>query len=179
MAGTPRRRPTRSSGQGATRRARTTRPAGRAGTRTPRPRTGAAARRAQQGRAVMTTRRWVVLGSLGLLLAVMLLPTGKSWYDQRQRLADLRQQVSAQEANVDTLSRERDLWGTDEYVEAQARKRLKFVMPGERSYTVIDPDGDGPSVDPQTGAVTAPSTQPWYEQISSSVESADDPASAR
>ncbi|WP_055993157.1 FtsB family cell division protein [Janibacter sp. Soil728] len=127
----------------------------------------------------MTTRRWVVLGSLGLLLAVMLLPTGKSWYDQRQRLAELNQQVSAQEANVDTLKRERDLWATDEYVEAQARKRLKFVMPGERAYTVIDPDAESPAVDPQTGAVTAPSTQPWYEQISSSASSADNPTPAR
>ena len=36
-----------------------------------------------------------------------------------------------------------------------------------------------PEVDPETGAVTAPSTQPWYEQISSSVAAADDPNSPR
>lgn len=126
---------------------------------------------------MMTTRRWVVLGSLTVLLAVMLVPTGKSWYDQRQRLAGLHEQVSAQEANVEDLRRERELWETDEYVEAQARKRLKFVMPGERSYTVIDPEADAPEVDPETGAVTAPSTQPWYEQVSSSVSAADDPNS--
>lgn len=127
----------------------------------------------------MSTRRWVVLGSLMLLLAVMLVPTGKSWYDQRQRLAALNEQVSAQEANVDGLARERDLWETDEYVEAQARKRLKFVKPGERTYTVIDPAADSPGIDPKTGAVEAPSTQPWYEQISSSVSAADDPNTSR
>ena len=180
MARTPRRRPARSGVPGAARRPGTTRPAGRTtGARTPRPRTGAAAREAQKRRAAMTTRRWVVLGSLLLLLAVMLLPTGKSWYDQRQRLEALDQQVTAQEANVEDLQRQRDLWQTDEYVEAQARKRLKFVKPGERTYTVIDPEADSPEVDPETGAVTAPATQPWYEQVASYVAAADDPTSAQ
>lgn len=127
----------------------------------------------------MTTRRWVVLGSLSLLLAMMLVPAGTAWYDQRQRLETLNQQVAAQETNVDKLQRERDLWETDEYVEAQARQRLKFVKPGEKTYTVIDSEGDVPDVDPETGAVRAPSTQPWYEQVSSSVSAADDPNSPR
>lgn len=122
----------------------------------------------------MTTRRWVVLTSLTVLLAVMLVPTGKSWYDQRQRVAALHEQVAAQEANVKNLERQRELWGTDEYVEAQARKRLKFVKPGERTYTVIDPSPT-PDVDPETGAVQAPATQPWYEQVVSSMDAADDP----
>lgn len=127
----------------------------------------------------MTTRRWIVLGSLSLLLAMMLVPAGTAWYDQRQRLETLNEQVAAQEANVDKLQRERDLWETDEYVEAQARQRLKFVKPGERTYTVIDSEGDAPDVDPETGAVRAPTTQPWYEQVSSSVSAADDPNSPR
>ena len=127
----------------------------------------------------MTTRRWVVLGSVLLLLAVMLVPTGKSWYDQRQRLAALHEQVSAQEANVDDLKRQRELWETDEYVESQARQRLKFVKPGEKTYTVVDPDAQGPDVDPETGTLTAPNTQPWYEQVASSMGTADDPATAQ
>lgn len=177
MARTPRRRPARSGVQGAARRPSTTRPAGRGDRRT-RPRNGTS-REAQQRRAVMSTKRWVVVGSLLLLLGVMLVPTGKSWYDQRQRLATLQEQVAAQEDNVQDLERQRDLWETDEYVEAQARKRLKFVKPGEKTYTVIDPAGDDPAIDPETGAVTAPSTQPWYEQVASSVAAADDPTSAQ
>lgn len=177
MARTPRRRPARSGVQGAARRPSTTRPAGRGDRRT-RPRNGTS-REAQQRRAVMSTKRWVVVCSLLLLLGVMLVPTGKSWYDQRQRLATLQEQVAAQEDNVQDLERQRDLWETDEYVEAQARKRLKFVKPGEKTYTVIDPAGDDPAIDPETGAVTAPSTQPWYEQVASSVAAADDPTTAQ
>lgn len=121
----------------------------------------------------MTTRRWVVLGSVLILLAVMLVPTGKSWYDQRQRLGELQVQVAKQEDNVADLRRERELWEADEYVEAQARKRLKFVKPGERTYTVVDPSAQPPDIDPETGTVTPPSTQPWYEQMASSAQAAD------
>lgn len=125
----------------------------------------------------MTPRRWVALGSVMLLLLLMLGPTGKSWYDQRQRLGQLDEKVSAQEENVSELKRERELWQTDEYVESQARKRLKFVKPGERSYTVVDPKATGPDVDPETGTVQGKTNQPWYDQVSSSVGAADDPAS--
>lgn len=123
----------------------------------------------------MTTQRWVVLGSLLLLLAVMLVPTGKSWYDQRQRLAALDEQVTAQESNVEDLQRQRDLWETDEYVEAQARKRLKFVKVGDQAYTVIDPNAKPTEVDPDTGTAVAESQLPWYRQIEDSAKAADDP----
>lgn len=121
----------------------------------------------------MSPRRWVVLGSLMTLLALMLVPTGKSWYDQQQRLEELQSQVAAQEAAVDELRRERELWQTDEYVEAQARKRLKFVRPGEKAYTVVDPDEPIADVDPETGTVTSSNTQPWYEKVADSVTMAD------
>ncbi len=175
MAGTPRRRPARStSAKGAARRPRATRPAGRQD-RTARNRAVTGNNRAPQA-PVMNPRRWVALVSLGLLLAVMLLPTLKSWYDQQQRLDELHAQVASQEDQVAELKRERQLWKTDEYVESQARKRLKFVMPGERSYTVVDADAtDAPEIDPETGAVTAPESQPWYDKVASSVEAADDP----
>lgn len=176
MAGTPRRRPARPSAKGGARRP-STRPGGAGRQQAARGR-GRPPGGSEKRRVVMTTRRWVALGSVMALLALMLLPTGKSWYDQRQRLDELNEQVAAQKADVSDLKREKELWETDEYVEAQARKRLKFVKPGEKTYTVIDPDGS-PEVDPQTGTVEAKSNQPWYEQMASSVETADDPATAQ
>ncbi|HIZ98601.1 MAG TPA: septum formation initiator family protein [Candidatus Janibacter merdipullorum] len=124
----------------------------------------------------MTTRRWVVLASVVALLLIMLVPTGKSWYDQRQRLAELNDRVATQKENVAELEREKELWETDAYVEAQARKRLKFVKPGEKTYTIVDPESTSPGVDPETGTVEGKTNQPWYEQMASSVETADDPA---
>lgn len=121
----------------------------------------------------MTTRRWVVLVSLVTLLALMLVPTGKSWYDQQQRLDELHAEVAAQQASVDDLERQRELWQTDEYVEAQARKRLKFVRPGERTYTVVDPEAPIADIDPETGTVQSSNTQPWYEKMADSASTAD------
>lgn len=122
----------------------------------------------------MTPRRWVAIAALTALLLIMLLPTAKSWYDQRQRLGELNQEVAAQEDHVSELEREQQLWETDAYVEAQARKRLKFVKPGEKTYTVVEGDGS-PDIDPETGTVAGKSSQAWYEQMASSAKTADDP----
>src|SRR5699024_61414 len=111
MAGTPRRRPARTGAKGATRRP-PTRPGATGRRHTARGRTGEAKEGTRRRRVVMTTRRWVGLGSVLALLALMLVPTGKSWYDQRQRLDELNEQVAAQEANVDELEREKELWET-------------------------------------------------------------------
>ncbi len=126
----------------------------------------------------MTPRRWVAITALTALLLIMLLPTAKSWYDQRQELSDLHEQVATQEEHVSELKHEQKLWETDAYVEAQARKRLKFVKPGEKTYTVVDGDGS-PSIDPETGTVAGKSSEAWYEQMASSAEAADDPATDR
>lgn len=126
----------------------------------------------------MTPRRWVALGSVLFVISVMLIPTIGAWYEQEQRLGELRAQVAAQEADVEALTRERDLWESDAYVEAQARERLKFVKVGEKSYTVIDGEPDTPPVDAKSGTIQAEDGLPWYTQLGSSVQAADDPYAA-
>ena len=51
-----------------------------------------------------------------------------------------KKKVAAQEQDVAALEGERERWRDPAYVEQQARQRLKFVKPGERSYTVLDPE---------------------------------------
>lgn len=104
---------------------------------------------------------------------MMLVPTTKSYLDQRSRLSDLRAEVATQEQEVAGLQREKQLWSTDEYVEAKARERLKFVKVGDRSYTVIDAEPGADAVDPETGAATGDATGPWYERLGESVAAAD------
>ena len=100
-----------------------TRPPGRkvGGRATGRPRAGASSS-PRSRRVALTPRRWVALASAFFLLAVMLLPTAKSYLDQRSRIGELRAEVTAQERDVAALKREKELWATDEYVEAQARQ---------------------------------------------------------
>ena len=46
--------------------------------------------------------------------------------------------MAGQQQDVAALKAEQERWRDPAYVEQQARQRLKFVMPGERSYTVLD-----------------------------------------
>jgi cell division protein FtsB len=77
--------------------------------------------------------------------------------EQRQRIQELSDRVAA--------------WNDDEYVIAQARSRLQLVRAGERIYVV--------GVEPApAGEVAKTPNQPWYRQLWSSLETADNPPAA-
>ena len=69
-------------------------------------------------------------------------------------------------------------WADDAYVEAQARERFGWVMPGETSYQVIDRDGKPLE---RTDELTDPDsveeevTDAWWDKVWGSVETADHP----
>lgn len=83
-------------------------------------------------------RRLVVLGVIAVVLAVLLAPAMRTYLAQRRQIDALEQHVAGQRAQLSDLQRKRSAWDDPAYVKAQARDRLKFVMPGERAYTVID-----------------------------------------
>jgi cell division protein FtsB len=105
---------------------------------------------------------------------VLVFPTLRQYLDQKVQLDQLQAQVDAAEAQNDELQAELDRWADPAYVEAQARERLAFVMPGERALRVSDPEvvpdtttADEPTAGP---AVTADPSRPWYAQIWDSVQ---------
>ncbi|MEP6798611.1 MAG: septum formation initiator family protein [Lapillicoccus sp.] len=121
--------------------------------------------------------RGAVLATILVLLAVTLLPTARSVIRQRSEIAALHEQISNQTTDVAALEAERARWNDPAYVEQQARERLKFVKPGERSYSVIDPDKAAPTI-PAGALVAAPASRdgaPWYGQLWQSVQLADRP----
>ncbi|MGN6610692.1 MAG: FtsB family cell division protein [Angustibacter sp.] len=109
--------------------------------------------------------RFVVLGGVLAVLAVLLAPALRSYLAQQQQIGALREHVREQQAAVTQLEKDRAAWNDPAYVKAQARDRLKFVMPGERAYTVIDPR---PAAGPATtspvraAADTARSDRSWF-----------------
>jgi cell division protein FtsB len=120
-------------------------------------------------------RRGAVLLSIVAFLAVILGSTVAAWVHQRGQIAALQDHVAAQERDVATLRAEQERWSDPAYVEQQARQRLKFVRPGERSYTVLDP-----APRPGTPAVVPEVAQPrdvlpWYETVWESTRTADAP----
>ncbi len=122
-----------------------------------------------RGRANLTGRA-AVLALIVCMLAISLAYPLREYLAQRADIADVRAQVSDQEQRVADLEHQRSLWQKPEYVERQARERLHFVMPGETSYVVLEPD----EAPPDGGVVAAapPSTKrsPWFTRLWRSVE---------
>lgn len=123
------------------------------------------------------TRRLAILGAVVVLLALMLVPTVRAWYEQRRELAELRSTVAQQEQTVQALTEDKARWSDPAYVEQQARQRLKFVKPGEVAFTVIGADKLADTRAGQVrGQMVAPTNEDqmsWYTQLWTSVELTD------
>jgi hypothetical protein len=117
-----------------------------------------------------TARRVLVLASIAAFLAVLLGSTVVAWFHQRSEISALRDQVRSQQ---------RERWADPAYVEQQARQRLKFVKPGERSYTVLDPDTEDGVDLTGTGVAGSPNALPWYQAVWESTRTADAPGAHR
>jgi cell division protein FtsB len=131
----------------------------------------------------MVLRRAAVFGVVVVVLAVLLAPALRSYVAQQQQIAALKQRVADQRTALTELQQQRAAWDDPAYVKAQARSRLKFVMPGERAYNVIDPPvAKKPTVSPVKAATrTVQGDRPWFGDLWRSVQIAgtgDAPAAA-
>ena len=61
---------------------------------------------------------------------------------QEHDLAVAEQQISERSAEIAELESELARWEDPDYVKAQARERLGWVMPGEIGYRVVGEDGE-------------------------------------
>ncbi len=127
------------------------------------------------------TRRGVVLLAVLCFLAVLLGSTVAAYLGQRSDISALREKVASQEQDVAALEAERDRWRDPAYVEQQARQRLKFVKPGERSYTVLDaePEPGSGREDPVPVGAAPDDPLPWYQTVWESTRTADAPGARR
>ncbi len=159
---------------------RTARTAGQRGTA----RAGAARPRAGSGkpetRVTLTRlperrslRRMVVLGGTLVVLAILIVPTLRSYLRQQTQIQGLRDRVSEQRGDVTALQREQARWSDPAFVEQQARKRLGFVRPGERSYIVIHPGQSAADASRVAEAPAASADDPWYGRLWQSARIAD------
>lgn len=150
-----------------------------------RPASAVAARAAPVVAAARPTRlrRVAMLGVITIVLAVLLAPAMRSYVAQRHRVDVLAAQVAHQRAQLGDLQRQRAAWDDPAYVRAQARNRLRFVMPGDRTYTVIEPGGSvsgAPApVVRRPAAPPVPAGGAWFGDLWRSARSAGDAAGTR
>jgi len=101
------------------------------------------------------------------------------YLDQQHQLALADQQITERTAQIAELQDELDRWSDPNFVRAQARDRLGWVLPGEIGYRVVGQDGQ-----PIGGGVTLEAEQQlpagehepmWWDRLWGSVRTADAP----
>ncbi|TQL59081.1 FtsB family cell division protein [Oryzihumus leptocrescens] len=144
-----------------------------------RPATSARSRRPRgDQRTPRSLRRMAILASIFVMLAVLLVPTLRSYLRQQGEIEAMRHKVAQQGKAVDALRVQKQQWDDPAYIQEQARQRLKMVKVGERSFTVLDASPASPQrKDPQVASVPAASgrNHPWYGQLWESMVIADTP----
>jgi cell division protein FtsB len=123
--------------------------------------------------ARLTGRAAVLVVVLGMLAVAYAWPL-REFLRQRSDIARLRSENASTQARVDALEEQKQRWSDPAYIEAQARDRLHFVMPGETAYVVLQPGGR-PAAQTLPPATPQPE-DPWYAALWQTVRTADDPA---
>ncbi len=122
----------------------------------------------------------LVAGTL-VVLTLLLAPYLKPWLEQRAQVAATRAEVASLRGQVADLQREQARWDDPQFVKAQARGRLNFVMPGETGYVVLDdrPVTSRPVDAARRAAQVPAAVRPWYGDLWASVVIAGDEATSR
>lgn len=110
----------------------------------------------------------LVLGVVLLALMLSYVYPLRVYLAQQAEIARLEEDTREQRERIEQLTAEVARWNDDEYVKAQARQRLLLVEVGEQIYVV----GVDPTEAEEQGDPTPPT---WYEQLWTSVQTADDP----
>lgn len=119
------------------------------------------------------TVRAVMLFVVILVAFVVLAPTLRAYLAQQEALRDINEEISATQQRTDDLQAAVERWSDDSYVQAQARERLGFVMPGETPFRVVDPEtvtGEESADAGEVGPVAMPRSGPWYLTVWDSVQ---------
>ncbi|RMB62188.1 FtsB family cell division protein [Tessaracoccus antarcticus] len=126
------------------------------------------------GRALGVTWRLIILGVVVAAIAVTLAQSLRVYFAQRQEIAQYRSEIQDKRDDIAELEDQIARWKDPDFVRAEARSRLGWVMPGEVGYRVIGADGEPIGGD---SAVLAPDepTGLWWERVWGSVVVADQP----
>ncbi|WP_372729162.1 septum formation initiator family protein [Nocardioides sp.] len=87
------------------------------------------------------TGRAAILVLVLAVLTVSYASSMRAYLQQRAHITELKEQIAQREVAIDDLEREKRRWDDPAYVQAQARERFGYLMPGETSYVVLGTDG--------------------------------------
>lgn len=147
----------------------------------PQPRRAAARSSAPVRSTALTGRAAILALALAFVIVAIALPL-KIWLSQRGDLDSLNTQIQRVQARVSQLNAQDQKWNDPAYIEAQARKRLHYVLPGESHRIVLGPKPSHVQKAIATAiahpAAPPVSDGPWYSQLWQSMQTAGAAASA-
>lgn len=109
--------------------------------------------------------RLIVMTLVALVVVSFLVPTVRTYIQQRGEIAELEAGIAEQQERQDELESEVTRWDDPEYVRQQARERVNLVMPGERQYHVIgDLGGDDDAPENQEDSEVR-TDLPWADAL--------------
>lgn len=126
--------------------------------------------------ALGLTHRVIALVAVAAILVVSFVSSLSVYFRQQHQIVATEQAIADNSQAIADLQDQWARWQDPAYIEAQARDRLGWVMPGEIGYRVVDANGAviGGLV-PTIGAQDATPTGPWYETLWQSLQLADQP----
>ncbi len=124
------------------------------------------------------TGRAAILVVVVAVLTVSYASSLRAYLQQRSHIADLKEQIAERSASIDELEREKRRWHDPAYVQAQARERFGYLMPGQTSYVVLGEDGkplESETDLPDPSELRDREPEAWWAPVWQSTELAGDP----
>ncbi|HLT85822.1 MAG TPA: septum formation initiator family protein, partial [Phototrophicaceae bacterium] len=139
-----------------------------------------AAKAAREDPQEEATSPTITLRGLGLFVVILvafivLAPTLRHAVEQQEQLRQLNADIEAAEQRTAALELELEQWQDETFVQAQARDRLGYVMPGEQTFRVVDPEtvvGPEAEAELEESGVPGMEDAPWYLALWESVSMA-------
>ena len=153
------------------------RPGSRGATHRWRPAAATPSRAAAQRRPRFTGRA-AILVLVVAVLTVSYASSLRAYLQQRSHIADLKAQIAERSASIDDLEREKRRWNDPAFVQAQARERFGYLMPGQTSYVVLGEDGkplESETDLPDASELRKREPQAWWGPVWQSTELAGNP----
>lgn len=133
-------------------------------------------KRSVGNRALSATWRLLLLLVLIATIAATLAQSLRVYFLQADQIAAVRIEIQERHEQIADLNDQLERWEDPQYVEAEARARLGWVMPGEVGYRVIGADGKPLAGEADVlGTKTEAVPGTWAERLWGSVKLADDP----
>lgn len=133
----------------------------------------------RQNRGMGITRRALIMMAVLAFLLLSYAGSLRIYLDTERQNAENAQVIQRSQQRIDDLNAQLRRWDDPDFVRAQARERLGWVMPGETGYRVIGPDGRpvGTRIE-STPTNAAPPPRAWYQRLWGALKTADTPVPA-